>query len=82
MEVKKMPRFYVKDKNNKWNIFSTVIDDFLYDDFVDFNILKGLVVKEVADDKCRELDTLLTDKPELNIMSYEEAVGKVSDDNE
>ena len=72
-----MPRFYVKDKNNKWNIFSTVIDDFLYDDFVDFNILKGLVVKEVADDKSRELDTLLTDKPELNIMSYKEALKMV-----
>lgn len=36
-----MPRFYVENKEHKWNIFSSIVDDFLYDDFVDFKVLKS-----------------------------------------
>lgn len=75
-----MPRYYVK-KNNKWNIFSSIIDDFLYDDFVDFNVLKGLVIKEAVDDlveqRNKDLDSLLTDKPIVNTMFYEDAIERI-----
>ena len=75
-----MPRYYV-EKNNKWNIFSSIVDDFLYDDFVDFNILKELVIKELIDDlveqKNKDLDSLLTDRPIVNTMFYEDAIERI-----
>lgn len=69
-----MPRFYVKNKENKWNIFSTIDDNFLYSDFVSFDYLVEDVCSEVEETKRKEMQTLLTDKPELNTMSYEEAL--------
>ena len=69
-----MPRFYVKNKENKWNIFSTIVEDFLYDDFVPFDYLVEDICSEVEETKRKELKTLLTDKPELNVMPYEEAM--------
>ncbi len=69
-----MPRFYVKNKENKWNIFSTVVDDFLYDNFVSFDYLIEAVCNETVETKKEELKTLLTDKPTLNTMSYKEAM--------
>lgn len=75
-----MPRYYVR-KNNKWNIFSSIVDDFLYDDFVDFNVLKGLVIKEAVDnlveEKNKDLDSLLTDQPIVNTMFYEDAIERI-----
>jgi len=75
-----MPRYYV-EKNNKWNIFSSIVDDFLYDDFVDFNVLKGLVIKEAVDnlveEKDKDLDSLLTDQPIVNTMFYEDAIERI-----
>lgn len=75
-----MPRYYVK-KNNKWNIFSSIVDDFLYDDFVDFNVLKDLVIKEAVDnlveEKEKDLDSLLTDQPIVNTMFYGDAIERI-----
>lgn len=77
-----MPRYYVKNKEDKWNIFSTIIDNFLYEKWLTFNQLKEAVITELVMDKEEELETLLTDKPRLNIMSYEEVLESVCDDNE
>jgi len=75
-----MPRYYV-EKNNKWNIFSSIVDDFLYDDFVDFNVLKSLVIKEAVDnlveEKNKDLDSLLTGQPIVNTMFYEDAIERI-----
>ena len=67
-----MPRFYV-ELEGKWNIYSTIIDDYLLNDFVDFKELKQAVIGEMVVEKNEELDTLLTDNPRLNAMSYKEA---------
>lgn len=67
-----MPRFYVEHKG-KWNIYSTVVDDYLLNDFVDFKELKEAVIGEMVVERNEELDTLLTDNPRLNVMSYKEA---------
>ena len=69
-----MPRYYVRDKGGRWNVFSTIVDDFLYEEFVPFEILKQRVVLEYGKWKEKELQTLLTEKPELNVMNYEEAI--------
>ena len=69
-----MPRFYVKNKENKWNIFSTIVDDFLYVNWQSFDDLVETVCSELLQNKYEEMQTLLTDKPKLNIMSYDEAM--------
>lgn len=70
-----MPRFYVENKG-KWNIYSTIVDDYLLNDFVDFKELKEAVIGEMVVERNEELDTLLTDQPRLNVMSYKEAEEK------
>lgn len=75
-----MPRFYVKNKENKWNVFSTIVDDFLYVDWLSFDNLVEVVCDEVSQNKYKEMQTLLTDKPELNIMSYDEAMRRIRKD--
>lgn len=81
-----MPRYYVENKEHKWNIFSSIIDDFLYDDFVDFNVLKGLVIKEAVDnlveERNKDLDSLLTNQPLVNTMLYEDAIEKIESKGE
>lgn len=67
-----MARFYVK-KNDKWNIFSSIADGFLYSDFMPFEELQAVVIGETVVDKMKDLGTLLTSNPRLNTMSYEEA---------
>ena len=68
-----MSRYYV-EKDGMWNVFSTIVDDFLYSDFMTFTELKALVIGEVVVDKLADLETLKTDKPILNKMPYEMAV--------
>lgn len=72
-----MARFYVKNKKNKWNIYSSIIDDFLFDKWLSFDELVKSICDELIEDKTEELNSLLTDKPKLNIMSYEEAMKNV-----
>lgn len=60
-----MPRFYVKDNSDNWNIFSTIMDDYIFNEFKEFSKMKEFILKE----RERELDSLLTDRPELNIIS-------------
>lgn len=76
-----MPRFYVENKEHKWNIFSSIVDDFLYDDFVNFKVLKGLVIKEAVDklveERNKDLDSLLTEQPLVNTMFYETAMERI-----
>lgn len=81
-----MARYYVENKEHKWNIFSSIVDDFLYDDFVDFNILKGLVIKEEVDNlvekRNKDLDSLLTEQPVVNTMFYEDAIETIESKRE
>ena len=69
-----MPRFYVKNKENKWNIYSTIIDDLIFEEWIEFVDLEKYVCKRAYKEKQAEIQTLLTDKPILNIMSYEECM--------
>ena len=68
-----MSRYYV-EKDGMWNVFSTIVDDFLYSEFMTFTDLKALVIGEVVVDKLADLETLKTDKPILNKMPYEMAI--------
>lgn len=68
-----MPRYYV-EKNGEWNIFSTIVDDFLLDEFVCLEALKARLLYERYKELTEDMNSLLTDKPRVNVMSYEEAV--------
>lgn len=68
-----MARAYV-EKDGEWNVFSTVVDDFLYSSFMSFDELKALVVGEVVIEKIKDLETLLTDRPVLGTMPFDEAM--------
>ena len=67
-----MPRYYVKNKEGNWNIFSSIVDDYLYDEFMPFEVVKEDMLQEKWLEYGKELDSLLTDNPDLNVMSYEE----------
>lgn len=71
-----MPRYYVEHEG-KWNIFSSIVDDFLLEEFTDLKRIKRLVIQEDVErirEHLRDIDTLTTDKPRVNKMSYEEAM--------
>ena len=76
-----MPRYYVENKDHKWNIFSSVIDDFLYSEFIDFEQLKDLVIEEaiihLIEEKTKDLESLLTEQPIVNTMFYEDALERI-----
>lgn len=74
-----MPRYYVENPNKKWNIYSTIIDDLLFEDWVEFADLEKFVCDEVADMKRMEVQTLLTEQPVLNTMNYEDCMVRLKD---
>ena len=68
-----MPRYYV-EKNGEWNIFSTIVDDFILDEFVCLDALKARLLYERYKELTEDIDSLLTDNPRVNVMTYSEAV--------
>lgn len=72
-----MPRFYVKNDDGYWNVFSTIIDGYIYDDFIPFSEMKSRILQETLKAKDAELETLRTDNPKLNIMSLKEAEERI-----
>lgn len=74
-----MARFYV-EKDGEWNIFSTVSDDFILDEFVCLDALKARLLYERYMELTKDIDSLLTDRPKVNVMSYEEAIERVRKD--
>lgn len=72
-----MPRFYVKSPKGKWNIYSTIVDDLLFDNWVEFVDLEKFVCDELVEEKRKDLQTLLTNNPILNNMNYDDCVKKL-----
>ena len=77
-----MSRYYVKNPEGKWNIFSTIVDDLLSDEWVEFeqlveDVCAGLVTKQKEN-----MRTLLTDNPRLNVMNYEECMNSIVKEEE
>lgn len=73
-----MPRYYVKNDEGKWNVFSSITDYYLFDDFMDFDELSMRMIGETVRERISELDSLLSDRPRLNVMSFEEAEGHIA----
>lgn len=71
-----MARFYV-EHNGEWNIFSTIVDDFLLDEFVCIDALKAHLLYERYKELTEDIDSLMTDRPRVNVMSYTEATERM-----
>lgn len=72
-----MARYYVKNPEGKWNIFSSIIDDLLFENWVDYDEMVEEVCYELVEEKKKELASLYSDKPSVNTMSYEECMRKI-----
>jgi len=68
-----MPRYFVENKG-EWNIFSTIVDDFLFDEFICLDALKARLLYEEYKRIDEDVNSLLTDRPKVNVMPYEEAL--------
>jgi hypothetical protein len=77
-----MSRYYVKNPEGKWNIFSSIIDDLLYDEWIEFENLVDSVCAELVEKQTQNMKSLLTDNPRLNVMSYEECMNSIVKEEE
>ena len=67
-----MPRFNVSLPDGRWQVFSTIVDDFVSEPLT-FDELKDFRLKSYGA-TYEETETLLTDNPQCNRMTYEEAM--------
>lgn len=67
-----MPRFNVSLPDGRWQVFSTIVDDFVSEPMT-FDELKDFRLKYYGA-TYEETETLLTDKPQCNRMTYEEVM--------
>lgn len=74
-----MPRFYVKNDKGLWNIYSTIIDDYVLPDFMDISMIITYAIGEEVINKLSDLESLETDRPRLNVMTFEEAEQRRAD---
>ena len=68
-----MPKYNVKLPDGRWRCLSTVVDDWITEP-MDFESYKAWRREEYTRQTDEESDSLLTDRPRINVMSYEDAV--------
>lgn len=69
----RMPRFNVKLPDGRWQVFSTVVDDFVTEPMT-FEELREFRREQAVREADAETDSLLTSIPRINVMSYDEAL--------
>lgn len=67
-----MARFYVRRPDGLWNIFSTVCDEYIAEGLT-LDGIKKFRIDDFKKNNEREVNSLLTERPELNVMSFDEA---------
>lgn len=71
-----MSRIYVEDTNglscNRWNIYSTIVEDYLLDEWCSFGELVSFVIDEQTKNKIEEMSSLMTEHKKVNYMTREE----------
>lgn len=71
-----MPRFYVHRPDGKWNIFSSVADGYIAEGLT-LDDIKQFRLEEFASENEREVNSLVSDRPLLNVMDFAEAEGRI-----
>ena len=74
-----MSRFYVHNAEGKWNIFSTISDEYTFDEFADFEDVCFYALGEKVAEAAEKLSSLKTNKPKLNTMSLEDVEKYLAD---
>lgn len=67
-----MARFYVQRPDELWNIFSTVCDEYIAEGLT-LDGIKKFRIDDFKKNNEREVNSLLTERPELNVMLFDEA---------
>lgn len=67
-----MPRFYVQRPDGKWNIFSSVIDGYIAEGLT-LEGIKNFRLEKFSSENEREVNSLASDRPLLNVMDFDEA---------
>lgn len=67
-----MPRFYVLRPDGKWNIFSSVADEYIAEGLT-LDGIKQFRLEEFVSENEREVNSLASDRPLLNVMDFAEA---------
>lgn len=67
-----MPRFYVRRPDGLWNIFSTFCDEYIAEGLT-LDGIKKFRIDDFKKNNEREVNSLLMERPELNVMSFDEA---------
>lgn len=72
-----MGRIFVKNNEAKWNIYSTICDGFLFDNWVNYDQLVEHLCNEEIKKLKETLATLLTDNPRMTVMSYDDIMKEI-----
>lgn len=72
-----MPRFYVQRPDGKWNVFSSVVDEYIAEGLTLDDIKKFRLEKFAAENE-REVNSLASDRPLLNVMDFAEAEERIN----
>lgn len=67
-----MPCYCAKMNNGKWRVYSTIVDDYITDD-MSFEELKAWRREAAIRRADEESDTLLTERPVINVCTQDEA---------
>lgn len=75
-----MPRFYVHRPDGKWNIFSSVVDGYIAEGLT-LDGIKQFRLEEFSSGNEREVNSLASDHPLLNVMDFAEAEERINISN-
>lgn len=67
-----MPCYCAKMNNGSWRVYSTIVDDYITDD-MSFEELKAWRREAAIRRADEESDTLLTERPVVNVCTQDEA---------
>ena len=71
-----MPRFYVHRPDGKWNIFSSVADGYIAEGLT-LDGIKQFRLEEFTSENEREVNSLASGNPLLNVMDFAEAEERI-----
>ena len=77
-----MGRIFVKNDKEKWNIYSTITNDFLCDDWLTYEQLEEELCEEAVKKVKEDMTSLLTDNPRMTVMNYDEAMQMIRENSQ
>ena len=76
-----MGRIYVKNNEGKYNIYSTIVDNWLSEEWLTYDQLVDELCKEAVEEIKRKMASTLTDQPLMKVYPWNEAVEAIKEIN-